>query len=179
MRIPVRAILGIAATCLGVALAASPALAQGTGLAQRKSLEHGQDLSRQEAEIRRTRAVIKRIVRDRRASDEVKQQAADLEGLLGKRQEIIDRLQVRQKEFATQHQAEIAELDDLRRRARELDDRLGAARKSVLESSKEDVTTLKDVSARAADIADGLRTRYLEERRGNRGRPARGNADQR
>jgi len=135
-----------------------------------RPLERSQDLSRQAAEVRRTRAVVKRIIHDRRASEELKKQASELDDLLDRRQQIIDRLQTRQKEFATQHQAEIEELDQLRRRARELDEQLGAARKSVIESSKEDVTTLKDVSSRAADLAEGLRTRYLDERRGGRGR---------
>lgn len=141
---------------------------------QRRVLERPQDasqeLSRQEQQIRRTRSVTRRILRDRRASQTVKEQATQLDGLLDKRQQLIDRLQERQRSFATQHQAEIDELLDLRRRARELDDRLGTARKDVLDGSKDDIATLKDTSTRAADLADTLRTQYVEERRGNRGR---------
>jgi hypothetical protein len=140
-----------------------------TGLRHRRSFDRaGDDISRQQQQIRRTRVVTRRILRDRRASDEMKQQAAELDTLLDRRQQIYDRLETRHREFAAQHKADIEELEDLRRRARELDDRLGAARKDVLESSNEDIAALKDASARAADLADGLRARYLQERRGGR-----------
>lgn len=133
--------------------------------------DRSQDLSRQESQIRRTRAVTRRIVRDRRASEAVKQKASELDALLDKRQQLIDRLQERQKTFTQQHQAEIDELEGLRRRAREIDDRLESARKDVLEASKDDLATLKQTSAHAADLADALRTYYLQERRGRLGAP--------
>ncbi len=167
----VRAFAAVACCVAAIVAVAGDARAQTPATPRdHRPFERGQDLARQAGEIRRTRAVVKRILRDRRASDELKKQATELEALLDQREQIIERLQTRQKEFAAQHQAEIDELDDLRRRARDLDERLGAARKTVLDSSKDDVKTLKDVTSHAADLADGLRTRYFDERRAGRGR---------
>ncbi|MBI3770937.1 MAG: hypothetical protein HY271_20905 [Deltaproteobacteria bacterium] len=155
---------------------------QEAGVRQRRSLERpqdrSQDLLRQEQQIRRTRVVTRRILHDRRASDAARQQATELDALLDKRQQLIVRLQERQKSFATQHQAEIDELGDLHRRARELDDRLAAARKNVLDVSKDDIAALKDASTRAADLADALRAQYSQERR-HHARPAAGAGDSR
>ncbi len=131
----------------------------------RRSMERPQDLSRQENQIHRTRTVTRRILHDRRASDEIRQQASELDALLDKRQEIIERLVKQQKDFLALHKPEIEEIEDLRRRANDLDERLSSARKDVLESSKPDVAALKDATTRAADLADGLRERYLQERR--------------
>ena len=130
--------------------------------------DRSQDLMRQQQQIRRTRAVTRRILRDRRAPDTVKQQATELDALLDKRQQIIARLQERQKTFAEQHAADIEELVKLRERARELDDQLGAARKDVLDASKDDIAALKDAATRAADLADALRAHYAQERGGRR-----------
>jgi hypothetical protein len=132
---------------------------------QQRSVERPQDLSRQENQIHRTRVVTRRILHDRRASDEIRQQATDLDTLLDKRQQAIDRLEKLQKDFLARHKAEIDEIEDLRRRAGELDERLSTARKDVIESAKGDVAALKDDTAKAAAIADGLRERYLQERR--------------
>ncbi len=130
--------------------------------------DRSQDLMRQEQQIRRTRAVTRRILRDRRASETIKQQATELDTLLDKRQQLITRLQERQKTFAAQHDADMDELVKLRERARELDDRLDAARKDVLDASKDDVAALKDAATRAADLADALRAHYAQERGGHR-----------
>ncbi len=130
--------------------------------------DRSQDLMRQEQQIRRTRAVTRRILRDRRASETIKQQATELDGLLDKRQQLIARLQERQKTFAAQHDADMDEIVKLRARARELDDRLDAARKEVLDASKDDVAALKDAATRAADLADALRAHYVQERGGHR-----------
>lgn len=143
---------------------ASPEPGPERGASQRRRLERAQDLSRQENQIHRTRAVTRRILHDRRASDEIRQQATELDELLDKRQQLIDRLEKLQKDFLAQHKAEIDEIEDLRRRAHDLDERLSTARKDVLESAKDDVATLKNTTTRAADIADGLRERYLRER---------------
>jgi hypothetical protein len=130
-----------------------------TGMRHRRSFDRAAgDISRQQQQIRRTRVVTRRILRDRRASEEMKQQAAELDTLLDKRQQIYDRLETRHREFAAQHKADIEELDD----------RLSTARKDVLESTAEDVAALKDASMRAADLADALRARYVQERRGGR-----------
>jgi DNA repair exonuclease SbcCD ATPase subunit len=160
----------IAMVLLGLAGApsaqeATPEPGPERGAPHQRPLEHKQDLSRQESQIRRTRGVTRRILRDRRASDEIRQQATELDALLDKRQQVIDRLEKLQKDFLSQHKAEIDEIDDLRRRAQELDERLSTARKDVLESAKGEVATLKDATTRAADIADSLRERYLQERR--------------
>lgn len=133
--------------------------------------DRSQDLLRQQQQIRRTRVVTRRILHDRRASDAVKQQATELDALLDKRQQIIARLQERQKTFAAQHEADMDELTKLRERARELDDRLDAARKDVLDASKDDVAALKDTATRAADLADALRAHYAQERGGHRRAP--------
>ena len=164
------AVLGVVMVAVAIAFAPLTAHAQAeTGARQRRSFDRGaDDISRQQQQIRRTRIVTRRILRDRRASEEMKQQAAELDTLLDRRQQIYDRLETRQREFAAQHKADIEELEDLRRRARELDERLGTARKDVLEASKEDITALKEASTRAADLADGLRARYLQQRRGGR-----------
>jgi DNA repair exonuclease SbcCD ATPase subunit len=168
---------GVATAILILALGAS-APGQNTAVPQRRSLarpqDRSQDLSRQEQQIRRTRFVTRRILRDRRASETAKQQATELDALLDKRQQLIDRLQERQRNFAAQHQAEIDELLELRRRLQELDGRLAAARKDVLDGSKDDVSALKEAATRAADLADALRTYYAQERRGHRGKPAAG-----
>ncbi len=133
--------------------------------------DRSQDLLRQQQQIRRARVVTRRILRDRRTSDAVKQQATELDALLDKRQQLIARLQERQKTFVAQHDADMDELARLRERARELDDRLDAARKDVLDASKDDIAALKDAATRAADLADALRTHYAQERGGHRRAP--------
>jgi hypothetical protein len=168
---------------LALAFGATAQQGEEAGVRQRRSLERPQDpsldLLRQEQQIRRTRVVTRRILHDRRASDAARRQATELDALLDKRQQLIARLQERQKSFATQHQAEIDELGDLRRRARELDERLAAARKDVLDVSKDDIAALKDAATRAADLADALRTQYAQERRGHRAPPAVGAGESR
>jgi hypothetical protein len=124
-----------------------------------------QDLSHQENQIRRSRVVTRRILHDRRASDEIRQQASELDALLDKRQEIIDKLVKEQQDFLAQHKAEIDEIEDLRKRAYDLDERLSSAREDVLDAGKADVDALKDATSHAATLADGLRERYLQERR--------------
>ncbi|HEY2388282.1 MAG TPA: hypothetical protein VGK30_15080 [Candidatus Binatia bacterium] len=124
-----------------------------------------QDLSRQENQIRRSRVVTRRILHDRRASDEIRQQASELDMLLDKREEILAKLVKAQQDFLAQHKAEIDEIEDLRKRAHELDERLSSARKDVLDAGKVDVDALKDATAHAAALSDGLRERYLQERR--------------
>jgi len=131
----------------------------------RRPADRPQDISRQENQIRRTRVVTRRILHDRRASEEIRQQASDLDTLLDKRQDIIDKLVKVQQDFLAQHKAEIDEIEDLRKRAHDLDERLSTARKDVLDAGKADVDALKDATTRAAQLSDGLRERYLEERR--------------
>ncbi len=158
---------------LGVLLcgltAAASAQEPSSGAAQNRGprlpLDRSQDLSRQESQIRRTRTVTRRILHDRRASDEIKQQATELDALLDQREQVIARLEKQQRDFLAQHKSEIDEIDDLRRRANELDERLSTARKDVLDSSKADIAALRDATTRAADIANGLRERYIQERR--------------
>lgn len=163
-------VLGVVMVAVAIALAPLAAHGQAeTGTRYRRSFDRGaDDISRQQQQIRRTRVVTRRILRDRRASEEMKQQAAELDTLLDRRQQIYDRLETRHREFAARHKADIEELEDLRRRARDLDERLSAARKDILEASKEDIAALKEASTRAADLADSLRARYMRERRGGR-----------
>jgi hypothetical protein len=165
----------VALVLLGLAGAPSaqqptPNAGPSRGARPRRPVERPQDLARQESQIHRTRVVTRRILHDRRASDEIRQQATELDSLLDKRQTVLDRLEKAQQDFLAQHKAEIDEIEDLRRRAYELDERLSAARKDVLESAKNDVATLKDTTAHAATLADGLRERYVQERRQRRQR---------
>jgi DNA repair exonuclease SbcCD ATPase subunit len=125
----------------------------------------GRDLLVQQQQIRRVRAVTRRIMHDRRASAEMKQRATELDAVLDRRTELFAKLESRHADFVAQHKTDLDELEDLRQRARVLDERLTTARNEVVEASAADIAALKESSARAADLAQALREAYREERR--------------
>jgi hypothetical protein len=130
--------------------------------------ERGRDFLRQEQQIRRSRHVTRRVLRDRRASPEMKQQATELQALLDRRETELAGLAARHKEFLARHEAEIDELEDLRKRARELDQRLSTARSELLKASEAEITALKLGSARASELVEALRQAYVQRRRDRR-----------
>ncbi len=129
------------------------------------SAERNREFQFQQQALRRARAVTRRIIRDRRASPEMKQQAKDLEALLDRRVELLDSLEARHKAFVANHQAEFDELDELRQRARTIDERLAAAREGVIQASEGDVNALKETSKQSADLVEALQKAYRTERR--------------
>src|SRR2546425_518454 len=88
---------------------------EGSDRGSRRPPARSQDLSRQGGQIRRSRTVTRRILHDRRASDEIKRQATELEALLDQREQVIARLEKQQQDFLAQHKSEIDEIEALRR----------------------------------------------------------------
>ena len=131
----------------------------------RREAAPSHELGRRETELRRARAVTRRIPHDRRATPEVQKQATELSALLDRREQILGQLEERHKDFVDHHKADIDELEQLRDRAREVDARLRSARDDVLKASQSDVTALKETSTHAADLADALRATYFQQRR--------------
>jgi hypothetical protein len=129
------------------------------------SAERNREFQFQQQALRRARAVTRRILRDRRASPEMKQQAKDLDALLDRRGELLESLEARHKAFVTSHQAEFDELEELRQRARTIDERLVAAREGVIQASESDVHALKETSKQSAELVEKLQQAYRTERR--------------
>ena len=165
---------------IGLTVLALAAVAPAPGLPQPARVEKpprrerladpGREFAHQEQRVRRAQGLLRRLLRDRRTSPEMKQQASDLAALLDRRNELLATLDVRYKEFIAKYKAEIDELDDLRRRAEELDRRLSAARNELLQASEGEIKTLKEGSAHAAALADALRAAQAQERRQRRSR---------
>lgn len=141
--------------------------AQGhTSRARREAVaERGRDFLFQQQQIRRARGVTRRVLRDRRAAPETKQQATDLDALLDRRAELLATLAARFKDFVAAHKAEIDELEELRQRARAIDERLSAARGDVVEASQGEIRALKESAARSAQLVEALQEAYRKDRR--------------
>ena len=136
--------------------------------ADRANQPDRRDLGRHEQAIRQGRNKIRQILRDPQASPQSKQTAAELNGLLDRRRQLIAQLKARHKSFVADHQADLNELTELARRAREVNARLDAARDETIRTSNTELAELKDISSRAATLADHLRTAYAQEQRARR-----------
>ena len=129
---------------------------------------HGKELQQIEQQIRAGRAVTKRVQRDRRASPEVKQQAAELDQVLAVRERTLAKLDALYRDFLSQHKSDLDELQDLRRRALAVDERLGQAREALVQANRPDIDELKRSSQRARELVETLRAAYNLDRRTRR-----------
>lgn len=156
---------------LSVAAGAYPQPSRSQHRARReRSVDRGRELVDQERQIRRTRSVTRRVLRDRRASATMKQQATDLDALLERREQMLAGLKAAQRDFLASHGAEIEELEALRKRALVLRERLDSARNQLLTARAGEISELKHSSKQAAEIAEALRAGYFQERRERRRR---------
>ena len=126
------------------------------------------ELHRQETQVKRARRVTKRILKDRRASDAIKQQAQELDGILSEREQMIKVLENLHRDFVAQHKADIDQLGLLRRQALEIDNRLREDRKQVMAAHAAEVETLVAGAERAEQLIGALVTEYNTHKRERR-----------
>jgi len=124
----------------------------------------------EQAQVRKGRGVVERILRDPRTPPELKARAEELGRLLAERERYLTALETRRRALLAAHRSEIEELGQLRNRAREIGKSLLQARKKVLEESKADIEALLRTSAQARKITDELEQAYRQERRQRRSR---------
>jgi len=127
------------------------------------------ELHRQETQVKRARRATSRILKDRRASEAIKQQARELDEILSERQRMIKGLEDLHRDFVAQHKSDIDQLGVLRRQAVEIDTRLREDRKQVLAAHKGEVAALVAGADRAEQLINALTTAYSTHKRERRG----------
>lgn len=126
------------------------------------------ELHRQELQVKHARRVTRRIQHDRRASEEMKRQATELERMLSERESKITSLENLHRDFVARHRTDIDALVELRRQAIEIDKRLRSARQEVLAAHEAEVRELLAGSERAQELVGALSDAYAGEKRARR-----------
>jgi hypothetical protein len=155
---------------LALVLAVRPETAVPREPPPRDDAERGRTLQEQERQIRTARRVTRRILRDRRASAEVKRQASELDTLLDQRAQTIKRLEAMHRDFLAQHRADVDQLAELRRRAFEIDERLRAARAALLAANEDAIAEFHQGARRVQDLIQELGATYSRDQRERRRR---------
>jgi hypothetical protein len=149
-----------------ILLAFAPALSQQKDRPRQASSRR--ELHREEQQLRQARRVTRRILHDRRASEQMKQQATELDRVLTERERQITSLENLHRDFVARNRADIDALAELRRQAMEIDKRLRSARQDVLAAHEAEVRELVAGSERAKELVSALTDASAAEKRARR-----------